>query len=56
MDRIHFRGWARQIVGALKEIAGRLLGDKRLTANGRAERVVGKILGATGRGGVEFKP
>uniref|UniRef100_A0AAU2JXZ1 CsbD family protein n=1 Tax=Streptomyces sp. NBC_00049 TaxID=2903617 RepID=A0AAU2JXZ1_9ACTN len=35
------RAKAEQVTGKLKEAAGRLVGNKRLTAEGRAERAKG---------------
>ena len=39
MDRDRIKGSAEQAKGAVKEAAGRVLGDKKLEADGKAERL-----------------
>ncbi len=43
MHRDEAKGAAKDIKGAVKEAAGRATGDKRLEAEGSAERVEGKV-------------
>jgi uncharacterized protein YjbJ (UPF0337 family) len=48
MDKDRIEGVAKQGVGALKEGAGKVLGDAKLTAEGQAERTEGKLQNAVG--------
>ena len=45
-DRI--AGAAKQAKGAIKEAAGKALGDAKLTADGKSDKVEGKIQNAIG--------
>ncbi len=37
------KGSAEQVKGAVKEAAGRVLGDKKLEADGNADKAAGKV-------------
>jgi uncharacterized protein YjbJ (UPF0337 family) len=48
MDKDRIVGSAKQIVGAIKEATGKLLGDKKTEVEGALERVNGKTQNAIG--------
>ncbi|TMJ82927.1 MAG: CsbD family protein [Alphaproteobacteria bacterium] len=48
MDKDRIKGSAEQAKGKVKEVAGRATGDKKLTAEGKANKVSGKIRSAVG--------
>jgi uncharacterized protein YjbJ (UPF0337 family) len=48
MDKDRVEGAAHQAKGAVKEAAGRMLGDKKTEAEGKAERAAGKVQNAVG--------
>jgi len=48
MDKDRIAGAAKQAKGAIKEAAGKALGDAELTADGKSDKVVGKIQNAIG--------
>jgi uncharacterized protein YjbJ (UPF0337 family) len=48
MDRDRMAGAAKQAKGAIKEATGKALGDKKLTADGKSDRVEGKVQNAIG--------
>jgi uncharacterized protein YjbJ (UPF0337 family) len=48
MNRDHIKGSARQAKGSVKSAAGRVTGDSKLQAEGKAGRVGGKIQKAVG--------
>ena len=48
MDKDRINGSAEQAKGKVKEVAGRATGDKKLTAEGKANKVSGKIRSAVG--------
>ncbi len=48
MDTDRIEGVARQVKGALKEAVGKVFGDAKLEADGKAEKVGGKIQNAVG--------
>ena len=47
-DHDRVEGAARNIGGNIKEAAGKLTGDEKLKADGRAEQVEGKVQNAVG--------
>ena len=47
-DHDRVEGAARNIGGNIKEAAGKLTGDEKLKAEGRAEQVEGKVQNAVG--------
>jgi len=48
MDRNRIKGSAEQAKGKVKEVAGKATGDKKLTAEGKANKDSGKIRSAVG--------
>ena len=48
MDKDRIKGIADQAKGAVKETAGKVLGDAKLKAEGKADKVKGKIENAVG--------
>ena len=43
MDKDRIKGSAEQAKGAVKEAAGRVLGDKKLETDGKADKAAGKV-------------
>ena len=48
MDKDRIKGSAEQAKGAVKETAGKILGDKKLETEGKADKVTGKVQNAVG--------
>jgi uncharacterized protein YjbJ (UPF0337 family) len=48
MDKDRIAGAAKQAKGAIKEAAGKAVGDAKLTAEGKSDKVEGKIQNAVG--------
>jgi uncharacterized protein YjbJ (UPF0337 family) len=48
MDKNRIEGSVKQVKGSVEEAAGKLLGDAKLTAEGKADKVAGKIQNAVG--------
>ena len=48
MDRNRVIGSAKEAKGALKQAAGKVTGDAKLRADGRADKIEGKIQNAIG--------
>ncbi|MBV8978071.1 MAG: CsbD family protein [Alphaproteobacteria bacterium] len=48
MDKDRIKGMGDQAKGALKDAAGRVTGDSKLQAEGKADKVKGKIENAVG--------
>jgi uncharacterized protein YjbJ (UPF0337 family) len=48
MDKDRLAGIARQAAGALKETAGKILGDAKLVAEGQNDKVAGKAQNVVG--------
>lgn len=48
MDKQRIKGVAEQAKGSVKEAAGRLTGDAKLTAEGKADKAEGNIRNAVG--------
>ena len=48
MDKDRIKGSAEQDKGAVKEAAGKVLGDKKLETEGKTEKAVGKVQNAVG--------
>jgi uncharacterized protein YjbJ (UPF0337 family) len=46
MDKDRIEGSAKQAKGAIKEVAGKLTGDAKLQADGKADKAAGKIQNA----------
>ena len=47
-DHDRIEGVAKNMGGKIKEAAGKLTGDEKLQAEGRAEQVAGKVQNAVG--------
>jgi uncharacterized protein YjbJ (UPF0337 family) len=48
MDKDRVQGTAHQAKGAVKETAGKMMGDKKTEAEGKTERAAGKVQNAVG--------
>jgi uncharacterized protein YjbJ (UPF0337 family) len=48
MDKDRIEGSARQAKGAIKEKVGKLTGDAKTRAEGKAEKAAGKVQNAVG--------
>lgn len=48
MNKDRIAGAAKQVVGATKEAVGNAVGDAKLTADGKAEKLAGKVQNAVG--------
>ncbi|MEZ0259825.1 MAG: CsbD family protein [Alphaproteobacteria bacterium] len=48
MDKDRIKGTAKQASGAAKETAGKLTGDAKLKAEGKSEKLAGKVQNAIG--------
>ena len=48
MDKDRVIGVGKQAAGAVKEVVGKVIGDAKLQADGKAEKVEGKIQNAVG--------
>ena len=48
MDKDRIKGSAQQAKGKVKEVAGKLTGDGKLEAEGKADKAAGKVQNAVG--------
>ena len=48
MDKDRIKGSAQQAKGAVKEVAGKITGDAKLEAEGKGDKVAGKVQHAVG--------
>lgn len=48
MDKDRIEGSANQAKGAIKETAGKMTGDAKLEAEGKADKAAGKVQNAVG--------
>lgn len=48
MDKDRIEGSAKQVKGAVKEATGKVLGDAKLEAEGKADKTAGKVQNAVG--------
>jgi uncharacterized protein YjbJ (UPF0337 family) len=48
MDKDRTAGIGHQVKGSVKEAAGKVSGDKKLEAEGKGEKVAGKVQNAVG--------
>ena len=48
MDKDRIEGAAKQAKGNVKEATGKVFGDKKLEAEGKADKVAGKVQNAVG--------
>lgn len=49
MDSNRIKGEARKVKGSIKEAAGKIIGDRKLEAEGIAEKVAGTAQAAAGK-------
>ena len=49
MDKDRIDGAGKQVKGAIKDAAGKLSGDGKLQAEGKADKVVGKVQSEVGK-------
>lgn len=49
MDKDRIDGAGKQVKGALKDAAGKVIGDRKMQAEGKAEKVVGKVQSEVGK-------
>lgn len=48
MDKDRIEGTAKQVKGAAKDLAGKVTGDAKLQAEGKADKLAGKAQNAVG--------
>jgi uncharacterized protein YjbJ (UPF0337 family) len=48
MDKDRVKGSAEQAKGAVKEVAGKVFGDKKLETEGKIDKAAGKVQNAVG--------
>lgn len=48
MDKDRVEGAGKQAKGAMKDVAGKITGDSKLQAEGKADKVEGKVQNAVG--------
>jgi uncharacterized protein YjbJ (UPF0337 family) len=48
MDKDRVKGMAQQGKGAMKEAAGKVMGDEKLKAEGKMDKIEGKVRNAVG--------
>lgn len=48
MDKDRIAGAAKQVKGSIKEAAGKVIGDTKTQAEGKAEKAAGKVQSAIG--------
>jgi uncharacterized protein YjbJ (UPF0337 family) len=48
MDKDRIEGSAKGIIGKVKEVAGKVLGDAKLATEGKTDEAAGKIQNAVG--------
>jgi uncharacterized protein YjbJ (UPF0337 family) len=48
MDKDRIAGSAEQAKGAVKEVAGKILGDKKLETDGKTDKAAGQVQNAIG--------
>lgn len=48
MDKDRIAGSAKQVKGSIKETVGKVLGDAKLEADGKADKIKGKVQNAIG--------
>jgi uncharacterized protein YjbJ (UPF0337 family) len=55
MDKDRIAGAAKEAKGAVKDAAGKLVGNENLQAEGKADKVVGKVQNAFGQAKDELR-
>ena len=48
MDKDRIIGAAKTVIGTVKEAAGKAVGDQKLAADGKAEKIEGKVQNVVG--------
>ena len=48
MDKDRVEGSAKQVKGAIKDAAGKVIGDSKLQAEGKADKAEGKVQNTVG--------
>jgi uncharacterized protein YjbJ (UPF0337 family) len=48
MDKDRIEGSEKGIIGKIKEVAGKVLGDAKLESEGKAKKAAGKVQNAVG--------
>jgi len=48
MDKDRIKGAAREAKGSIKEAAGKITGDSKIEAEGKADKILGKAQNAVG--------
>jgi uncharacterized protein YjbJ (UPF0337 family) len=48
MDKDRIKGSAHEVKGAVKEAVGKVIGDKKIQAEGAGEKAAGKVQNAVG--------
>jgi len=48
MDKDRIEASAKQVKGAVKEVAGKVTGDTKLEAEGKSDKVAGKVQNTVG--------
>ncbi|MDE8349426.1 MAG: CsbD family protein [Acidocella sp.] len=48
MDKDRIKGTAKKVVGSVKEATGKVTGDAKLEAQGKAEKAAGSVQNAVG--------
>lgn len=48
MNKNRLKGAGKQVIGAAKQAVGKLVGDAKLQADGKADKVEGKLQNAVG--------
>ena len=48
MDKDRIEGSEKGIIGKIKEVAGKVLGDAKLESEGKADKAAGKVQNAVG--------
>lgn len=49
MDKDRIEGAGKQVKGAIKDAAGKVTGDRKLQAEGKADKLVGKVQNEVGK-------
>ncbi|MEO8883506.1 MAG: CsbD family protein [Devosia sp.] len=49
MDKDRIDGAGKQVKGAIKDAAGKVTGDRKLEAEGKADKAVGKVQSEVGK-------
>jgi uncharacterized protein YjbJ (UPF0337 family) len=50
MDKNRIEGAAKELKGTIKEVAGKLTGNRKLEAEGKVDKVAGEVQNTVGKG------